>query len=71
MNDWTNPAHVAAELRRRGLPVFTTRDVIHTDERLAEWNRLARLGGRAAGEYMRAKYVNRGRLLEALTAGRP
>jgi hypothetical protein len=63
--DLDDPQVVAAELRRRGLPVHRATDEIRTDDRLRELFRLARLGGWRPGSPPKARYINRGRLLEA------
>jgi hypothetical protein len=61
-----DPAAVADELRRRGLEVHRSSTVIGTDARLAEIFSSARRGGWTKANPVRARYVNRGRLLAAL-----
>lgn len=61
-----NPAAVADELRRRGLEVHKHSTIIGSDARLAEIFRSARRGGWTSDQVFYARYVNRGRLMEAL-----
>lgn len=61
-----DPQTVAAELRRRGLPVHRAGDVIGTDERLHELFGLARLGGWMPDRPPKPRWINRGRLIAAM-----
>lgn len=63
--DLDDPQAVAAELRRRGLPVHHRDDIIGTDERLREIFTSARLGGWTPGQAPKPRFINRGRLVAA------
>ncbi|MET0417302.1 MAG: hypothetical protein ABW022_14920 [Actinoplanes sp.] len=68
MTDLDDPQAVAAELRRRGLPVYRAGEVMGSDDRLRELFGLARLRGWTPDRSPRAKHINRGRLLSELKA---
>ncbi len=63
MTDLNDPQAVAAELRRLGLPVYRSGEVMGTDERLREMFASARRGGWTVGLPLKPRHINRGRLL--------
>lgn len=65
MVNLNDPQAVAAELHRRGLPVYRNGDCIHTDERLREIFASARIGGWDRTRPPRPRHINRGRLITA------
>ncbi len=69
MTDLDNPQAVAAELRRLGLPVYRADEVMGSDERLREMFASARRGGWTRDMPLKPRYINRGRLMDALGVG--
>lgn len=67
MTDLDDPQAVASELRRRNLPVFRNGETIGSDERLRELFTLARVGGWTPDRAPKARFINRGRLIAALS----
>jgi hypothetical protein len=73
MTDLDDPQAVAAELRRRGLPVHRADDLMRTDTQLHAVYRWARLSGWTAttGRAPRPRHINRGHLIELIESERP
>lgn len=65
MVDLDDPQQVAAELRRRGIPVHRNGELLGSDERLREVFTSARIGGWKPDRAPRARHINRGRLIAA------